>query len=284
MRRRRPGLPGRRVLALRAPAAQEWTTHGGDLGESRFSPLTQITPANVGRLEPAWSFDAGASNLQFTPLVVGGQMYLTAGSNVFALEPESGRQIWRFEAPGVVSRRGVAYWPGDAKTPPRLFTGAGDRLIALDARSGRLVARVRHPRPGRAEPRHHRRRRGPHQPGVAADRLQGPAHHRRQQRRAGAEPRPLRRHPRLGRPHRGAEVDLPHGAAGRRARRRDVGRRQLEEPIRHQHVVVLHHRRRARPRSTCRSDRRPPTTTAAIARARTSTATRSSRSTWPPAR
>ena len=120
-------------------AAQEWPTHGGDLGESRFSPLTQITKANVGSLERAWEFEAGASNLQLTPLVVGGQMYITAGENIFALEPETGKQIWRFEAPGAVSRRGVAYWPGDTKTPARLYSGAGDRLIALDAKSGRLV-------------------------------------------------------------------------------------------------------------------------------------------------
>ena len=120
-------------------AAQDWTTHGGDLGESRFSPLTQITKANVGNLERAWEFEAGASNLQLTPLVVGGQMYIAAGQNIFAVEPETGKQLWRFEAPGTVSRRGVAYWPGDAKTPARLYSGAGDRLIALDAKSGRLV-------------------------------------------------------------------------------------------------------------------------------------------------
>ncbi len=137
---RRDGLAAAlAVLALQISAAQEWTMHGGDLGESRFSRLTQITPANVGSLETAWTFDAGASNLQLTPLVVAGQMYITAGSNVFALDPETGQQIWRFEAPGVVSRRGVGYWPGDAKTPARLFTGAGDRLIGLDARTGRLV-------------------------------------------------------------------------------------------------------------------------------------------------
>lgn len=132
------------VVALAAAcaasvSAQEWTRHGGDAGESRFSPLTQITKANVASLERAWEFDAGAANLQLTPLVVGGQMYITAGSNVFALEPDTGRQVWRFEAPGTVSRRGVAYWPGDAKTPPRLYSGAGDRLIALDAKTGRLV-------------------------------------------------------------------------------------------------------------------------------------------------
>ncbi len=127
------------AMAGLAGHAQEWTSHGGDAGESRFSPLTQITKANVAQLERAWEFDAGASNLQLTPLVVGGQMYITAGMNVFAIDPDTGKQLWRFEAPGVVSRRGVGYWAGDAKTPGRLYTGAGDRLIALDAKTGRLV-------------------------------------------------------------------------------------------------------------------------------------------------
>lgn len=133
------GVAAAAVLAAWTVQAQEWTTHGGDLAESRFSPLTQITKANVATLEKAWEFDAGAANLQLTPLVVGGQMYVTAGSNVFALDPDTGRQIWRFEAPGTVSRRGVAYWQGDGKTAPRLFTGAGDRLIAIDPKTGRLV-------------------------------------------------------------------------------------------------------------------------------------------------
>jgi quinoprotein glucose dehydrogenase len=75
------------AAATIATSAQQWTTHGGDLGESRFSPLTQLTPANVGRLEKAWEFEAGASNLQLTPIVVGGQMYITAGSSAVVALP-----------------------------------------------------------------------------------------------------------------------------------------------------------------------------------------------------
>jgi hypothetical protein len=39
-----------------------------------------------------------------------------------------------------VSKRGVAYWPGDRETPARLFTGAGDRLLAVDAERGKPSA------------------------------------------------------------------------------------------------------------------------------------------------
>jgi len=114
----------------------DWPTHDHDPGGRRFSPLKQITPSNASKLQPAWTFDTGATGLQVTPLVVGGIMYVTAGKDVIALEPETAKVIWRYTAPAAVSRRGVAYWPGDRETPPRLFTGAGDRLLAIDAERG----------------------------------------------------------------------------------------------------------------------------------------------------
>lgn len=118
----------------------EWAFPGGDPAARRSSTLAQITKKNVVSLQLAWAFDAGSSNLQVTPLVVDGVMYLTGGSTVFALEPETGRQIWKFDAGGAVSKRGLAYWPGDAKTGPRLFSGAGEgRMVAVDARSGRAA-------------------------------------------------------------------------------------------------------------------------------------------------
>lgn len=122
-----------------AAGEADWPTRDGDPGGRRYSPLTQITPENVSTLQLAWSFDTGAPNLQVTPLVIDGVMYLGAGSRIWALEPETGTVIWQFDAPAAVSRRGVAYWPGDESTPPRIFSGAGDRLLALDARTGRLA-------------------------------------------------------------------------------------------------------------------------------------------------
>ena len=66
-------------------------------------------------------------------------MYLTGGSTVFALEPETGTPVWKFDA-GTGSKRGVAYWPGDAKTPARLYSGVSDgRMVALDAQTGAVV-------------------------------------------------------------------------------------------------------------------------------------------------
>ena len=112
------GLGGLCVLsvALAAADVNDWPYHDHDAGGSRFSPLKQITSANAGRLQLAWTFDTGVSGLQVTPLVINGIMYATAGKDVIALEPETAKVIWRYTAPAAVSRRGVAYWPGDRDT------------------------------------------------------------------------------------------------------------------------------------------------------------------------
>lgn len=118
----------------------DWRTFGRDPGGQRFSPLTQITRHNVATLQQAWAFDTGSRDLQVTPLVIDGLLYLTGGSTVFALEPETGKQVWTFEASGPVSRRGVAYWPGDPKSPARLYAGVREgRMVALDAKAGTVV-------------------------------------------------------------------------------------------------------------------------------------------------
>jgi glucose dehydrogenase len=125
-----------------APAAVssgDWPYYGHDPGARRFSPLTQITPQNVSTLTRAWTFDTGASGMQVTPLVIDGVMYVTAGANIFALEPETAKVLWKFSNTDM-SRRGLAYWPGDARTGPRFYTGAGDgKMIAVDVKSGQLA-------------------------------------------------------------------------------------------------------------------------------------------------
>ena len=83
------------VAALVAADVNDWPSHDHDPGGQRFSPLKQITPANVARLQPAWTFDTGATGLQVTPLVINGIMYATAGKDVIALEPESAKVLWR---------------------------------------------------------------------------------------------------------------------------------------------------------------------------------------------
>ena len=124
-------------------AQNDWRTYGNDPGHQRFSTLTQITPENVGQLVKAWEFDTKAPGRKWqnTPVVIDGTMYITLqNGGVVALEPETGTEIWRYEIPvRGRSLRAVAYWPGDAEASARLLYGAGDRLIALDPKTGRLI-------------------------------------------------------------------------------------------------------------------------------------------------
>ncbi|HKE28204.1 MAG TPA: PQQ-binding-like beta-propeller repeat protein [Bryobacteraceae bacterium] len=130
------------VVAL---AQTDWPVYGHDPGGSRFSPLNQITTANVASLRRAWTYHSGETGAQFetTPIVVSGMMYLSTPRNrMVALEPETGKQIWSFDPKIARPRehRGVAYWPGDAHRSARIVFGTGDgRLIALDAKTGKPI-------------------------------------------------------------------------------------------------------------------------------------------------
>jgi len=124
-------------------AQTDWRTYGNDPGHQRFSTLTQITPENVGQLTKAWEFDSRVPGRKWqnTPVVIDGTMHITLqNGGVVALEPETGKELWRYEVPvRGRSLRAVAYWPGDAEAQARLIYGAGDQLIALDPKTGRLI-------------------------------------------------------------------------------------------------------------------------------------------------
>src|SRR5262245_20963420 len=90
------------ALAQRGARDGEWTTYGGDLGNTRYSPLAQIDALNFAKLEVAWRFKADnlgptrEYNLQSTPLMVDGVLYSTAGSRraVVALDAGNGELLW----------------------------------------------------------------------------------------------------------------------------------------------------------------------------------------------
>jgi glucose dehydrogenase len=126
-------------IALRAQT--DWRYPGNDPESTRYSPLSQINTHNVTKLQRVWTFHvgdpAGNVNSEGAPLVIDGVMYLDAGKNVFALDPVTGQQIWKFETKGT-GHRGLAYWPGDKQTPPRIILGvSGNQMLALDARTGK---------------------------------------------------------------------------------------------------------------------------------------------------
>jgi quinoprotein glucose dehydrogenase len=145
-----------------AHPASAWEHWGGDRGGSRFSPLNQITPDNVGNLVRAWEFRTGdldsrapevmkRTKFQATPLLVEDSLIFCSPFNeVIALDPGSGAQKWRYDPDISTAQRpanrytcrGVAYWVDEraaenAACRARVFMGTNDaRVIALDARSG----------------------------------------------------------------------------------------------------------------------------------------------------
>ncbi len=84
----------------------------------------------------AWTFHTGKPGSEAVPVVVGGVMYAAAANGIFAIEPETGKQIWHYEATQV-ALRGLAYWPGDKQTHPRVFAGVKGGMIAIDVTTGK---------------------------------------------------------------------------------------------------------------------------------------------------
>lgn len=141
-----------------------WSAYGGDAGGTRYSTLTQITPANVQDLRVAWTFRTGElgkgvkdwkrSAFEATPILYEGMLYLTTpGTNVVAVDAATGKLRWRYDthtndrvhySDGV--SRGVSLWvddksPADAVCHARIYAPTLDsRLLALDAKTGQPCA------------------------------------------------------------------------------------------------------------------------------------------------
>ncbi|MXY15816.1 MAG: PQQ-binding-like beta-propeller repeat protein, partial [Acidobacteria bacterium] len=131
----------------------EWRTYGGDLGNTRYSALDQITAENFSDLELAWRFKTDflgprpEFRFESTPLMANGVLYSTAGSRrmVVALDAATGEMLWVWRldegargaaAPRQLSGRGLAYW-SDGNEERIVYVTPGYRLIALDAETGR---------------------------------------------------------------------------------------------------------------------------------------------------
>jgi quinoprotein glucose dehydrogenase len=136
-----------------------WPNYGRGPGGERFSPLSDITTANVKNLKRAWVYHTGAlpgateiSSQRFmfeaTPLIARGKLVAcTPHAQVIAVDPVSGNESWRFDAPGGVDHapflacRGVAY----DETPNTtgscahrlLFATLTARMYALDVETGK---------------------------------------------------------------------------------------------------------------------------------------------------
>jgi quinoprotein glucose dehydrogenase len=130
----------------------EWRTYGGNLGSWRYSALDQLKADNFSKLQPAWTFhpeNLGPTldyNLESTPLMVKGVLYVTAGSRraAVAIDAKTGEMLWKYNldegirgknAPRQGSGFGLSYWT-DGSVDRIIFVTPGYQMICLDAKTG----------------------------------------------------------------------------------------------------------------------------------------------------
>jgi alcohol dehydrogenase (cytochrome c) len=128
---------------LKQPEDHNWLMNRRTYDGWGYSPLSQLTPANVGRLTPVWSFATGvAFGHEAPPLVNEGVMFVATPQNqVIAIDARTGLILWRYRRPAppdVIllhpTSRGVAL-AGDKV----LFARGEAVLVALDVKTGREV-------------------------------------------------------------------------------------------------------------------------------------------------
>jgi quinoprotein glucose dehydrogenase len=137
-----------------SPEQLDWPVYLGDQASSQYSPLDQINRSNVHKLSIAWQYDSGdlwdANNaqIQTNALVINGIVYgASPKQSIFALEADTGRELWRFD-PSTISKvegmarslgnlRGISHW-ASAKEQ-RLFFTSGHYLYALNAQTGAQI-------------------------------------------------------------------------------------------------------------------------------------------------
>src|SRR5215212_760614 len=135
-------------LSKMAQNPKDWVMPAGDYANTRYSKLNQITAANVGKLQVAWTFSTGVlRGHEGGPLIIGNIMYVHTPfpNKVYALDlSQENKIIWKYEPkqdPNVIPvmccdtvNRGVAY--GDGKI---ILHQADTTVVALDAKTGQVV-------------------------------------------------------------------------------------------------------------------------------------------------
>ena len=127
-----------------APAASaaraDWPSYNGSVEGTRYSALTQITPANAANLQRACTFDTGEQmSMQSGPVVVDGILYLTTDTSTYAIDAATCRRVWHtaksYQPLGFLKNNHGVAWMGG-----RLFrVNGGVHAYALDAASGRVL-------------------------------------------------------------------------------------------------------------------------------------------------
>jgi len=149
--------PASSAKAIAAPSASppddgNWTMPGKDYASTRFSGLKQITPANIGKLQVAFTFSAGTTEgFEAPPLVVDNTMYVVTPwpNNVFALDltKPGAPTKWTYKPDTAAAAKGVACCGpvnrGIFYDSGKLFLNLLDgHTVALDAATGKEVWRT----------------------------------------------------------------------------------------------------------------------------------------------
>ena len=142
--------------AVLKPKRGEWTTYNGDIGGNRHSPLDQINTSNVQNLQAEWVYPLNVSNLETTPIVADGVMYVTSADTVCALGAATGRQLWCHVRSDTPSETGRRRNPGQANRGVAIlgdrvfYTTSDAHLVCLNRLTGGVMWDVNMPQtPGR---------------------------------------------------------------------------------------------------------------------------------------
>jgi quinoprotein glucose dehydrogenase len=126
-----------------APPDTEWRVNGGP-GNSRYSPLAQITRDNVANLQVAWTYDSHdafkGSEMQSNPIIVDGVLYATTPTlKVIAVDAATGRERWRFDPSGGSPTLSRFRHRGVTVHDDRVFVTYRSFLWALDRKTGQPI-------------------------------------------------------------------------------------------------------------------------------------------------
>ncbi len=136
------GEPARKIT-WDAPQPGDWPTYNGNDSGNRYSPLHEITTANVSSLKLKWVFPLPYFGLEVTPLAAGGVLYVTGPNQVFALDALTGNPIWQYSRPASTGMAGDARLGtnrGVAILRDKLFFVTDNaHLLALDRATGKLL-------------------------------------------------------------------------------------------------------------------------------------------------
>jgi alcohol dehydrogenase (cytochrome c) len=123
---------------------ENWVSYNGDYSGRRFSAMSEVTPANAGRLVAKWHFKtSGAGVMEVTPVVVAGVMFITRSNDAWALDAKTGKQLWHHARPvsaGLIDDAARHLNRGVAVLGTRVYMETDNaHLLCLDARTGQQI-------------------------------------------------------------------------------------------------------------------------------------------------